>query len=490
MGSATRRLHSLFAAALIVLCCALASCSGKEGKTDTQGGGATESPEGEIDSPDGGYSMVEDRVKVLDNIEDEDMGKKKFRIAVRDNWYYKEAFIEEETGENVEDAIYRRNKKVEDRFNIEMVPLKSAEPQSEALKSVRAGDDAVDLVVTHMILLAGSSLSNPYLDWNEIPTLDLSRQWFLQDAVREMSVNNKLFVVPGEFCMSILENSYCMYFNKTLLQNRGLENPYALVLEGKWTIERLGEITKGLYQDLDGDGKKSTGDFYGLASNHFSSCLTYTYSSGMRIMQLGADGVPGHVVPNEKLYDNFARVYDLLIDNPGAYAGNWGEDNAMYEDNRVVFWNNMFDRTKVLRTMEEDFGIVPYPKYDEAQDKYFTMTDGGASMMAIPTTAKEPEKLGKIIGALNAESWKTVIPEYYDVAIKVKFARDDESAQVLDMLLDGRTFDFGFIYDSWKGYGLYMQELLANKNSGIASWFEKRAGAAEKNLAQVLKSFE
>ena len=486
----TKKLQAFALIASLAMVALIASCADKNDTSENA------PPEGNIADTAGDsetndeYSMAEDRLKIPDNIEDEDMNGMNFRIGVRDNWYYNEVFIEDETGENVDDAIYRRNKKVEERFNINIIPLKSADPQAEALKAVKAGDDSMDLVVTHMLLLAGSSLSNPYLDWMEIPTIDLSRQWFLQDAVRKMSVNNRLFVVPGEFCMSILENSYCMYFNKSLLRDYGLEDPYRLVLDGKWTIDKLNEITRGIYQDFDNDGKKSAGDFYGLATNYHSSSITYTYSSGMRIMQNNADGIPEHIVPNEKLFANFQKVYDLLINNPGAFAGTWGEDNAMYEDNRAIFWNNMFDRTKVLRKMEEDFGIVPYPKYDEAQYSYYTMADGGASMTAIPITVKDPNKAGKIISALNAESWKTVIPEYYDIALKIKFTRDDESARVLDMLLDGRIFDFGFIYDSWIGYALYMQDLLAAKNNGIASWFDKRKNVAEKNLEKVLGSFE
>lgn len=487
------RLLSFFIIVTLIISVFLISCSENDGANDAvnnieissnlEDGGLEETTDGE-------YSMVEDRLQVSDNIEDEDMGGMQFRVAYRNNHYINELFVEEETGENVEDAIYLRNKKVEERFNINFELMPVISPEKDALEAVRSGDDAYDLIVTHMIELAGSSLSNPYLDWNSIPTVDLSRQWFLQDAVKEMSVNNKLYVVPGEYCLSILYNSYCMYFNKTLIQNHGIENPYRLVLDGKWTLGKLNEITKDLYQDIDGDGKKSTGDFYGLATNYYSAVVTYTYSSGMRIMQNNADGIPENIVPNEKIYDNFTKIYDLLVNNSGAFAGNWGEDSAIYRDNRAVFWNDLFSAAKGLRTMEEDFGIVPYPKFDEAQDKYYTMSDGGSSMMAIPSTVKDQNKVGKIVSALNAESWKTVVPQYYDVALKIKFTRDDESVRVLDMLLDGRTFDFGYIYDNWQGYAFYMQDLISQKNDGISSWFEKRKGSADKNLEKVLQSFE
>jgi len=487
-----KRLLSFFTVVTLIMSVLLISCSENSGKNDANNGEILDNAEDgvEIDPADEEYSMVEDRLKISDNIEDEDMGGMQFKVIYRNNHYIKELFIEDETGENVEDAIYLRNKKIEERFNIKFMPIAVISPEKDAAKAVRSGDDAYDLVVTHMIELATSSLSKPYLEWNSIPTIDLSQRWFLQDAVKEMSVNNKLYVVPGEYCLSILYNSYCMYFNKSLAQNYGLDNPYKLVLDGCWTLDKLNEITKGLYQDVDNDGKKSAGDFYGLVTNHWSAVVTYTYSSGMRIMQNNADGILENIVPNEKIYDNFAKIYDLIINNPGAFAGDWGEDGTIYRANRAVFWNDLFSAAKGLRTMEEDFGIIPYPKYDELQDRYYTMSDGGSSMMAIPNTIKDPDRVGKIVSALNAESWKTVVPQYYEVALKIKFTRDDESAQVLDMLLDGRTFDSGYIYDNWQGYAFYIQDLISQKNSGIASWFEKRKGSADKNLAKVLKSFD
>lgn len=494
-----KKFLSFSLAAILMFSFVLISCSDNDNNNNNNKNGNAGEPQ-DISKDSAGigetadeseYSMIEDRMKVEDNIEDEDMGGIDFKIGVRDNWYYNEVFIEEETGDIVDDAIYRRNKKIEERFNVKFVPVTSKEPATEALKTIRSGDDAYDLIVSGMISLADLSLTaNTLYDWNTIPTVDLSRPWFLQDGVKEMAVNNKLFVVPGEFCLSILWNTYCMYFNKTLIKNYNMEDPYKLVLDGKWTIDKMSEITRNIYQDLNGNGSSDKEDLFGLTTNHWSAVVTYTYSSGMKIMRNNSEGIPEYSAPNEKIYENFAKVYDLLVNNQGTYAGDWGEDFPIYSDNRSVFHNNMFSTAIGLREAEEDFGILPYPKYDESQDKYYTMSDGASAMMAIPTTVKDPNKIGKITAALNAESWKTVIPQYYDIALKVKFTRDDESAKILDMILDGRTFDFGYIYDNWKGYAFYIQDLVANKNDGISSWFEKRKGSADNNLEKILASFE
>ena len=489
-----KRILSLLTVIVIVF---LSSCN-MDGKTGVQGGiNADDNPgisevNNETQATDGKSSIITERSKFSDNIEDEDMEGMQFRILVRDQ-LSKEFFIEEETGDIIEDAVYLRNKKIEDRFNIELKSILSALPSNETAKIVKAGDDAFDLIADNMVFLASSALTKPYLDFNAISTINLDQVWFLQDAIGELSVNNCIYILPGEACSTILEAAYCYYFNKGMIAKYGLENPYQLVLEGKWTLDKFGEMIKGLYKDIDGDGKKTLGDFYGFSTFNLSHAVTYTYSSGMRITKTNADGIPEFVVPNEKVYSNFEKVFKLVCNNPDTYGATLAEQQAardLFTNNQAVFVTETIDGTRMFRDMEDDFGIVPFPKYDEAQEKYYTFSDGYASMMAVPITVLNTERIGKVITALNAESWKTVIPQYYDIAIKVKFVRDDESVQVLDMLLDGRVFDFGYIYDDWKGYGFYMWDLIAADNDNIASYFEKRKSSADKNLEKVLRTFE
>ena len=116
---------------------------------------------------------------------------------------------------------------------------------------------------------------------------------------------------------------------------------------------------------------------------------------------------------------------------------------------------------------------------DEAQQNYLTMSDGAHTIMAIPKTTTDIERNSVIIEALNAESYKWVIPAYYEITLKVKYSRDEESVAVLDMLLDGRTFDFGYVYDGWKGYAFILQNLISAKKSDFASAFASEKSATK-----------
>ena len=85
-----------------------------------------------------------------------------------------------------------------------------------------------------------------------------------------------------------------------------------------------------------------------------------------------------------------------------------------------------------LRAMETDFGILPIPKLDSSQEKWgHTVGSRYTGVgMAVPITARNLERTGHILEAICAESRYTTIPTYYDVSLKTKFARDEESSDI------------------------------------------------------------
>lgn len=140
--------------------------------------------------------------------------------------------------------------------------------------------------------------------------------------------------------------------------------------------------------------------------------------------------------------------------------------------------------------MENDYGILPYPKWDEAQTEYYTMVDGSHDILAVPITATNLERTGIITEALSAESYKRVIPAYYETALKTKYARDDESVQMLDMIANSRVFDIGYVYDGWSGASFIFQELISANNTSFESTWASRQSSIEAHYNEVIEFFE
>ena len=83
-----------------------------------------------------------------------------------------------------------------------------------------------------------------------------------------------------------------------------------------------------------------------------------------------------------------------------------------------------------------------------------------------------------------------VFPAYYEVALKVKYAHDDESVQMLDKIVNSRVFDFGYVYGGWSGVAFMFQGIVGeNKSKDFASYYASKGPAAEKYYQDVIDYF-
>ena len=143
-----------------------------------------------------------------------------------------------------------------------------------------------------------------------------------------------------------------------------------------------------------------------------------------------------------------------------------------------------------LRNFEDEYGLIPLPKYDENQTMYKTMVGGHHTALAVPKTCKDTEFVGRIVEALSAESWKTVTPTLYEIALKTRYLRDSESKEIMDMVIDGTQFDFGTVYDNWKGFAFMLQFMMRDGNNNFQSYYTQRFTHARYQIRTVIKAFD
>jgi len=88
--------------------------------------------------------------------------------------------------------------------------------------------------------------------------------------------------------------------------------------------------------------------------------------------------------------------------------------------------------------------MIPFPKYDSAQENYGSSTRSTFSGLGIPKCGNA-EFADLILEAFSSESYRTVSPAYYEIAMKDKYSRDSVSAQMYDMIKAGVRYDFAII---------------------------------------------
>ncbi|MDD4772167.1 MAG: hypothetical protein PHZ09_00990 [Eubacteriales bacterium] len=483
-----KKILALLLAAAILLP-VMASCSDSTGEAAGTDPVSTAVETGEPDPS-------EVRKAVSDDLPDADYEGYVFTVLARD----RDDFVKdigagtEETGDVIVDAIYRRNATVAERFNIVIEAFHTAEPIAKLRQAVQANDDTYGVMLDHVINMGSAALDGNYLDWyDDLPYVNLDKPWYIGNAVDALSVENHAYLMAGEYCLSILRFTYCMYFNKQIAENYNIGDLYGIVMDGKWTIDQLDSIVKQVHEDLDGNGVMNELDMYGFTTDYYSAAVTYQYAFDNPVMTKKEGGIPEMTYNSPKMPDIVDTLIDFFYANEGSYPGDWGVSGPIWQEGRALFLNGLFSSSESYRDFDFDFGIIPYPKWDENQDSYYTMSDGAHDVMAVPISSSNPKRSSVIVEALNAESYKQVIPAYYETALKVKYTRDDESVLVLDMVLDGRTFDFGYVYDGWQGVAFLLQNLTSTNSKDYASAFaglEKNAITRYEKVVDTLLGLE
>jgi len=485
----------LLLALLTISGTAMAACAENTdgGAQMDQGDASTMANEAEMDS-------LEQRKLVQDNVETIDYEGEVYSViteAGKEDHTHLNADDMDERGDVLEEAIYERNAKVAERFNItiEVLPESSFEATKRKItQTVTAGDDAYDLIYHHVISAGGLATGDYLYNWHDVPTINFERPWWNNSNEDILTHNGICKLAVGEFALSALSMTYCMYFNKTLAANYNYENLYDIVNSGAWTRERLTQMTKDTFGDLNGNSTKDKDDLFGFAQTNTSSVATYLWAFDNPIFAKNNEGALEYVYKTEKVGEIVNWLDDYLFKQPGVYCDrtstDWAAAFRMFEKNQVIITPGTFSVAIQWRDLEENFGIIPYPKWDDNQDTYYTMSDGDHGVLGVPYSAKDVDFIGAITEVLCAETWKSVHPAYYDVALKVKGARDEESIAILDMIFENRVFDFGFVYDNWNGVAFLLQSMLAQNNNNFESYYKKVERPVTKWYNKVLDAFE
>jgi len=269
-----------------------------------------------------------------------------------------------------------------------------------------------------------------------------------------------------------------------------LDNPYSLVKDGKWTVDKFMEMSKQISNDLNGDGKMDENDRYGLLYQR-DTVLSFFSGSGEMIGRKDADDIPYITLTQESAMTAMIHILESLYNKdscfnvmflPGDF--NVGMNTMFQNDQSLFMWIRMINIVP-LRSMPTDFGILPIPKKDETQDYYSSDVNSWTGVcLTVPATNTDYANTGILFEAYAAESSKTVQPAYYDVLLNGIIARDEESLEMLNIIFKNRTYDIGAI-------GMYgkLNEILylpMTYDLNVTSYVEKRFPAAERDIQKLI----
>lgn len=502
MKKATRILALLVMLCLTVM--AVSACNGSEEESSA-------------------VSDVSEKKELFSTLPDKDYGGEVVTILVEGDWRGRyestEITAHENSPEILNDKIKLRNEMVETRFNVvieEAVTTSDQTMLTLVRNAVMSNSPDYDIVMPYIPDAATLALEDSFYLLNDMQYVDLKNPCWDSNATESLSINNKNYFITGDISLLSLACTHAIVFNKGIVSKNSLENPYNLVNEGKWTIDKLQEMARLVTADIDGTSGMSHKDRYGfLINNNFVTSMYV--GSGHTLTGKDANDVPyiSIIQESQTAFPIFDKIFQLVNDTTA--TGQIDNTASTYYTSAVADGSSVWDvatesvanELALFRAMsiidiidlgeyDCNFGILPIPKYDEPQDNYHSLVSTiYASSVAIPVSAPDAEMSSIVAQAMCEASTDTTKDAYVEVILKLRKIQDNESESMLDKIFAERVYDLGIIYN-WGGssvsdpnsIGAFMNNIAFSGTQTFASTLESIQPVVESALQKTLESFK
>ena len=413
-----------------------------------------------------------------------DYGNKTFGIfGARGTLKYLVA--EEETGDLVNDAIFQRNLAIEEAYNLKF-NMVEAEPNvgADMIKNfVLSGDQTYQFYqATQHNGLDTMILNDYFIDWTQMEAIKFDRPYWNTKGVQNINFADKIYTIGGDLNLTTYNSTNCILFNKKLFDDLGIDYPYQDVYDKTWTVDKFIAIVKQGYKDLNGDTEwNHATDRAGFSGWGYEMLTALYMGLGGKTLVKGEDGMPVLAMGNDttvKIIDKIIEVFD------GTNAWNNQEDGAfhrnMFSEGRLLMVDSMITGLSANRDSDFDIGLIPYPMLDEAQGEYYSRAANIAHLSYIPTTNTDLQNTGIILEGMSIQSYNTVRPTYYDVTLSLKEAADEETRDMVDIVLGSSTY----IYEGFMTV-TKLNSFIKSQTNTFTSWYEGQRRGFEKQVKKI-----
>ena len=483
--------------AFLLLLSALASCSSQnenEGESEVSTTGAEES----LAASENTTEVPEEDEEVHPLIEKKNYGEE-FYFTIQEINRSKLYWVEESSGDLMTDAIYNRQVYVRDYLGVEMYGTSVSDPDlytAQMQNAVKNKDDSMHLMISHPYYQVSGFISGNYLtDFNDIDVIDLEKDYWNLELMEQLSLNGKLHLGFGDFNIGITS---VIAYNKDLYDKYSDaidENFYTLVDEYRWTLDKMISIASLISIDNASDGK-TVDDTFGLVGDYDLGYVILLQASDINLIEQNEKGDYVVSVLSERTKERTADLcskFFELVRSP--YAAFYEEisievPREIFKDNRALMRFTETHLLPDLLTTGMDFGVLPYPMYDENQKDvgYRHMQWGG--YLCIPAYLKNPDMVYETIELVSFAS-ESVNVAYYDRLLGKQVADAPDDRRMLSIVWDSLCSDIGFTYQSIVGgeYYMLMPKVTAVGSSGnLASFVARFEASANKKLAKFVQS--
>ncbi len=522
-----KKIVSLLICALLIVSC-LAACAEKDepSSVPSDESVAEVSTEAEDSLPEVSETEIEKILKNPDIYTGDDYFDKTFTIWTcyyTDNhpseFVFNEGANEEQMPETVNNAIAERNKKVEDAIGVEIKEIYykgydryGGDGIGLVRDFVNSGDPEIDCIDICLYDCGTLAMEGIVYDLYSLDNINMKNPWWEQYFNETVTIAGQLYFTVGDITLNSKDSTPVVFYNIDLIERLGLEDPFKIAKEGKWTIDEAIRYSKELCIDTaEPEGVMDYKDTFGWAGQ-FDDLLSMLYGAGVRILSPGSDGYPVLTLNGETTYELVDKVIEFIYEDCYICGNDYFSVSSSpmdllrkaFEEGRSIFYSGGMDNAQIF-DMEDRFGILPVPKLTAEQDQYYSLINtwqSNAICIATNLDEEEAEFAAAVLDVMGFYSWSkypdSVAYNYYNKMLKNQKLVTEDSEYILDLVFDARGCELGSIFQIGKlGSGGYttvndmLSNLMQQKGIGMfASRYEKYGGFFEADLETLIDRFK
>lgn len=417
-------------------------------------------------------------------------------------WSTLDIYTEDVFTDNISEAVYTRNEIIRDRYGVIIKEIKTKNTVSDVQREVQGQSGDFQAIVSQLSDACSLVANGNLVDLNnkdKCEYLDFTKSWWDSKMAEDMSIDDHLYFATGDLLTADNDGTFAILFNKKLAENAQLPDLYELVANQGWTMDKMYEFEQTVISDVDGDGKLAYDtDICGFA---FTGDTPYCmlYAGGVTVVNKDEDGAITYCLDVERTTNITEKVQKILskdlsvdMNAPGGSVVEVGQKT--FGEGHCLFFGECLQCVTRMRGYDVDFGILPYPKYDDAQKNYCSMMHTVGAVVSVPRSVDaDLEMVTTMIEAMAYHAVPTLTEQYYEINLKTRDSKDEQSGPMIDMILANRIYDLAYAY-GWNSAVATLAGLMrpdakgnvASRSKGFQKQMERSAG----QLLDKISKFE
>ena len=407
---------------------------------------------------------------------------------------------------NISEAAYLRASATEEKLDCVIVNHKADDDWKRGLSTLQnviqsGGECPYDVLMIRTKQYLSLVTSGYLVEIDQIPYLNLDKEWWDLNSYDALALNNKAYAICSDMTINDDLNIANVYFNKDMVAKYGdqMTNPYGLVESGDWTFEKMYEMAQLVVSHPDGGAAvpgNTAEDIYGFGYIQ-DAAGAFLNAFGVQICTIDEDGKPVYTLGAEHAVTKMQKLMSVFKDTDTSinfharlgYAAAEIAETETFLTGRELFCIGGFYYAADMRRSETEFGILPLPKYDKAQQNYITpIYSASLTASAVPITTADVEKTGIFMEYFAYKGNRIMRPALYDELLEGYLPRDEESLEMLDIIFETIKYDTGLIFNFNNIADNLFSQYSELKDTTVSSNATLWGMAVESEIETIMKS--